>query len=149
GCVQADYFGPDSLSPAAVDFIRYSAIGTSAYGEDIFSAAFEKTFHTTDAGDLEFTLGAEHVIESGRVTPDAVTLAGDQAGSDSAPTRGTIASDAVFVDFDLPLLSEQNPIGALRADLGARYSRYDYFGSFPTWRAGVSWAPTPDLRFRF
>lgn len=149
GCVQADYFGPGSLSPAAVDFISYTARGTSAYREDILSAALEQTFLTLPAGDWEFTLGAEHVIESGRVTPDAVTLAGDQAGSDSAPTDGTIASDAVFVDLDLPMLSEHSSIGALRADIGARYSRYDYFGSFPTWRVGLSWAPTEDIRFRF
>lgn len=148
GCVPADYFGPGSLSPAAADYIRYTAIGRSAYDQDVISGEIERPFLTLPAGQWKVTIGAEHDVERGRVTPDAVTLAGDQAGSDAAPTNGRIVSDAAYLDLDLPILPQTGAIGAVRADLGARYSRYSYFGHFPTYRAALSWQPVGDLRLR-
>jgi iron complex outermembrane receptor protein len=148
GCVPGDYFGPGSLSPAAADYIRYTALGRSLYREDIATVSAERVLRTTRAGEWELTLGAEHRVEVGRVTPDAVTLAGDQAGADSAPTDGRVVSSEAYVDLDLPLRSQEDVGGALRLDLAARYSRYGLFGAFPTWRAAAVWSPTRDLRIR-
>lgn len=149
GCVAGDYFGPNSLSPAAADYIRYTAVGRSRYDEDVISGEIERPFLHLPAGDWKLTIGGEHDVERGRVMPDAVTLAGNQAGSDAAPTNGRIASDAAYVDLDLPILPQHSGIGAVRVDLGARYSRYSYFGHFPTWRAALSWQPISDVRLRF
>ena len=77
-----------------------------------------------------------------------MTLAGDQAGADSAPSDGRIISNEAYLDLDLPLRAQSDWGGAVRLDLAARYSSYDLFGGLPTWRVALVWSPVADLRFR-
>jgi outer membrane receptor protein involved in Fe transport len=148
GCVAADYFGPGSLSQAAVNYIRYTDVATSGYNEDIVLLGLSRTIATLPAGPWEVTVTGEHRAEHGFTTPSPVTLAGDQAAADSAATSGGYTSREAAIDFDLPLLRDADMAKSLTAEASGRYSSYDRFGAFPVWKASLSWSPIDDVRFR-
>jgi outer membrane receptor protein involved in Fe transport len=148
GCVPADYFGPGALAPAAANYIRYTDVATSHYQEDIAALTVSRPLLTLPAGAWVGTLAAEYRAEHGATTPSPVTLAGDQAASDSAATSGGYSSREASLDLDLPLLGDLPFIRSLTAEASARYAGYDRFGSFPVWKAALSWSPTADLRLR-
>ena len=148
GCVQADYFGVNSLSPAAVNYIRYTDVTRSAYRENAVQASFAHSLVELPAGPWTAKLGSEYRTEFGSTNPDPVTAAGDQAASDLAATGGGYRSREISLDTALPLLKDLPMAKSVVAEASARYSSYDRFGEFPTWKLGLSWAPIGDVRFR-
>ncbi len=142
GCVQADYFGPNSLTPAAANYIRYTDVARSAYRENQEQASFTFPAAQLPGGPWMATLGGEYRTEFGSTLPDPVTAAGDQAGSDSAATGGGYRSREAYFDTTLPLRKDLTLAAAIR------YSSFDRFGEFPTWKTNLSWAPIGGLRFR-
>lgn len=148
GCASGDYFGQNSLSPAAADYIRYADKSRSAYRETAVQASYDHPVLSLPAGLWTLKTGLEYRKEFGSTLPDPVTAAGDQAASDQAATGGGYRSRDVFAETKLPLLKDL-PL-ARRVDLeGAlRYSSYDQFGEFPTWKGALSWTVLPDVRLR-
>jgi outer membrane receptor protein involved in Fe transport len=148
GCVAADYFGVDSLSEAAVNYIRYTDTTRSQYRENVLLAAFAHPVADLPAGRWTATVGTEYRTEFGSTTPDPVSLAGDQAAPDSAATAGGYRSREIFFDTEAPLLNGWPLARNLTANASARYSSYDRFGAFPTWKSGLTWQPVGELRLR-
>ncbi|MDR3438297.1 TonB-dependent receptor domain-containing protein [Telmatospirillum sp.] len=148
GCVEANYFGNDSLSPAAANYIGYTDIAHSAYRENALQASFGHPVVSLPGGLWTATLGGEYRTEFGSTNPDPVTAAGDQAASDQAATGGGYRSREIYLDTSLPLLKDQTMAKSVVVDASIRYSSYDRFGEFPTWKTALSWAPISDIRFR-
>jgi outer membrane receptor protein involved in Fe transport len=148
GCVGGDYFGAGSLSAAAADYIRYTDMTKSEYLETEVQAQLGRPLHVLPGEPWQLTLGTEYRHEYGKTMPSAVTLAGDQSGSDSAPTEGGYDSREVFVDAALPLLEDRGFARMLRTDASARYVSTDLFGGFTVWQFDAQWAPVQDFHLR-
>jgi len=148
GCVAADYFGVGRLSPAASSYIRYTDTTNSEYLESEFQAQVSQPLHLLPGDPWKITVGAEYRHEAGETTPSGVTLAGDQAGPDSAPTAGGYDSREVFVDAHLPLLHDRQLAALLGSDASARYVSTDLFGGFTVWKLSGEWAPFKELHLR-
>ncbi len=148
GCVSADYFGSDSLSPEAAAYIRYTDVTHSRYVENEVQAQLSRNLRVLPDTPWSLTLGAEYRHEQGDTTPSSVVVAGDQAGPDSEPTAGGYASRELFMDTSLPLVNDHPFAKALRADASARYVSTDLFGHFTVWKLDSEWVPSGDLKFR-
>jgi outer membrane receptor protein involved in Fe transport len=148
GCVAGDYFGAGSLSPAAADYIRYTDTTNSEYLETEVLAQASRPMPVLPGEPWRLTVGTEYRREYGQTMPSAVTLAGDQAGADSAPTAGGYDSREVFADAQLPLIEDRALVRLLRTDASARYVNTDLFGGFTVWKFDVEWAPVTELHFR-
>jgi outer membrane receptor protein involved in Fe transport len=148
GCVAGDYVGAGSLSAAAADYIRYTDTTKSEYLESELQAQLSRPLQVLPAKAWQLTLGAEYRREYGQTTPSAVTLAGDQSGTDSAPTAGGYDSRELFLDADLPLLDDREFASLLRLGASARHVNTDRFGGFTVWRLDSEWAPVQGLHFR-
>lgn len=149
GCPPASYFGPGSLSPTTARWIAYTAETRSTYREAQVQASYAHPLLSLPAGVWTATGGVEYRREFGETMPDAVTVAGDQAGPDSQPTRGGYGSREAYLDLSMPLLKDR-PFAHRLDGLGSvRYSDFDHhIGSFATWKTGLSWSPVPDLLLR-
>ena len=144
----ADYFGPDTLSPATVDAIRYRDVSESFYSEDVARAAAVAPLLRLPGGAAETTLGAEFRAEHGQTGVDPVVQAGDQAGGDAAPTSGGWTSNDAFIDLDLPFLKDAPWAHSLQGEASARISDTNRYSTLYTWKTVLGWAPNRTVRFR-
>lgn len=148
GCGPANMFGPAGLSRTAVDYLRYAAESQADYEQHTVDGTISGDLVQLPAGPLGVALGGAYRRLSGAFSPDAVTLAGDQQGADTQATAGGYSVREGFVELkapvlaDLPLFKEFDLLGAMR------FSNYSSFGDAVTWKAGIDWQVTPDVRLR-
>ena len=148
GCVAADFFSPGNLSQAAANYLFYTGQVRAKYSEQSLDATLSGTLAGLPAGSIGVAVGGDFRRLSGHFTPDAATLSGDQQGPDMAPTSGAYDAREAFAELKLPLLARMPAIQELDLLGAARYSKFGSFGDAVTWKAGVDWAITPDLRLR-
>jgi outer membrane receptor protein involved in Fe transport len=145
GCMPANWFGPDSLSRQALHYIRYTGRSQSAYTESVGQAHVTGPVFGLPGGQARLTLGAEMRSVAGATNVDYVTARGDQSGDDAAPTDGGYESYDIYAALAAPLLRNLSYAKALDLSLTARESATTRYGSFPTLRASLDYAPSRGL----
>lgn len=148
GCQSADFFGPGSLTAAAANFIRYTDVSRSDYTEDVGQFSFRTTFGRLPGGPVTARLGGELRWETGDTRMDPVDLAGDQAAPDTADTGGGYHAREVWLDLSWPLLAGRRWARSFDLDTAVRYTHFNLFGGYPTWKIAASYAPNETLRLR-
>ncbi len=143
-----DWFGPDSLPPQILRGLTYTDRARSLYDETVLQADFHAPLFGLPGGQARVQAGLEARWESGSTSVDPVTLAGDQAGPDAAPTKGGYATREAYLDLTLPLLADRPWVKMLSASLSARETSTDRYGDYPSFRATLSYAPNDTLRLR-
>lgn len=161
GCVPANIFGPDKLSPQAADFIRLDL------HEDDSSTQFVTGGFL--AGDLPFTVpmaskpgafvvGVEYRKETSKARPDANLIAGNSIGfGGSSVIDAQYDVKEAYAELKLPLVNDTPFIQELNLEGGVRYA--DYKNKVKTlgtgnsysnwsWKLGGDWKPINDLRIR-
>lgn len=148
GCVAGDMFGPSALSPAALDYLRYTSVSRAVFTQRAFESSITGDLFDLPAGPAGGALGATYRRLSGHFDPDPVTLAGDQQGADTAPTAGSYDATELFAEVKLPLLARLPGVRELDATVASRYARYSNTGGHFTWKAAIDWKLDDDVRFR-
>ncbi len=148
GCVAADWFGPNSLSPQALDFIRYTGRSQSMYEETVGQLRVRGPLFALPGGEARLTLGGEIRAEHGATTLDAVTAQGNQAGNDASPTAGGYDTYEIYSVASLPLLRNMAAAKSLDVSLSARGTATSRYGAFGTFRGAVKYAPVDGLQFQ-
>jgi outer membrane receptor protein involved in Fe transport len=146
GCVEADWFGPDSLSPAALAYITYTARSQSSYAETVGQGRLSGPILSLPGGRADLALGVEVRRESGATSVDAVTARGDQAGADAAPTSGAYETAEAYATLAAPLLRNRAWARRLDLSLAARETATSRYGSFTTLRAALDYEPASGIR---
>ncbi len=147
-CTQANWFGPGSLSPEAVGFIRDTARSRSAYAETVWQAAIGGPLLRLPAGPVRFRAGGEIRDETGSTTVDAVTASGDQAGPDAAPSGGGTRTYEAFGTLDVPVLRDLPGARRLDVSLAGRATATNRYGAFGTYRAVLAYEPLSGIHLR-
>jgi iron complex outermembrane recepter protein len=148
GCVPANVFGFNTLTPGAVAWITAPAtlrtevtqrvIGASASGEPVMLWA----------GPLGVAAGFEYRRESSLSEPDALYQRGLN-GSNAIPiTEGSFSVEEFFLEGKLPLLKDAPFAQSLGVSGAVRSSDYDTIGSTVSWNAGVEWAVNQSVKLR-
>jgi iron complex outermembrane receptor protein len=161
GCVPWNIFslvnGQDGVTPAATAYISSPGIQIGSTTEQVANAAV-----TGDLGKqgiklpwaregLGVSVGAEYRQEQSELHPDQELITNDLAGqgAPTLPTQGSFHVAEVFTEARLPILEDMPFAKSLTAEAGYRYSDYNLsFGSTNTYKFGLQWAPTSDIRFR-
>lgn len=147
GCVYADYFGPNGLTPA-VSYIRYNDVDHAGYNQRVFAASVTGDLVTLPAGAAGFALGAEQRYESGYNHPSALVQSGDSTYDQALPTAGHYDVWELFGELTVPVLADLPLAHRLDLEGAFRYSDYSLFGDATTYKAGIDYQPVEDLRFR-
>lgn len=148
-CVPLNIFGgPGSITQDQLNYILFDEYDTSRQNLDTFSANLSGDILPLPAGLLQFATGYEHRRLQGAYTPDAVIVAGDSNGVPSLPTRGGYGVDELYVELQVPVLSNLPLVHKLDINAATRYSDYSTFGSTIKSKYGVRWQPFADLTLR-
>ncbi|MBX2847496.1 MAG: TonB-dependent receptor [Acidiferrobacterales bacterium] len=154
GCVAANWFTEDNLlngnfSQEYLDYIRKDTVGKTDYDQLQISAYATGDLFNLWGGAAKGVFGFEVRQEEINDVPDieaqrdnifSTTVSGITAGEDTV--------SEVFVEFDLPILSQVPFVEELTANVAARYTDYDSFGSDVTERFQLNWQINPSLRLR-
>jgi len=149
GCVPADIFGANTMSQAAVDFVRLNFTDQLNFERQLVDASINGNLFKLPAGDVGFALGAEWRQDSSDYTPDQSKDRGDILGFNAQhPINGSFDVRELFTELLFPLASEQSFAKKLDLSLGARVSDYSTVGNVTSYKAGLTWAPTQAVSFR-
>ncbi|NZA25850.1 TonB-dependent receptor [Luteimonas sp. SJ-92] len=100
------------------------------------------------AGDFGFAAGVEHRKVDGRYSPDAFAQTGNSTNLAAQETSGGYSVDEVYLEFDIPLLTDVPGAQELAINVASRYSDYDVFGDTVNSKFSLRWKPIDDLLVR-
>ncbi|WP_269792101.1 TonB-dependent receptor [Stenotrophomonas sp. Iso1] len=141
--------GPGSLADAATQaFLFPQFTNTGITKTTSFTANLAGSIVTLPAGDLGFAMGVEHREEQGRYVPDAFAQSGQSTGLGSTTTSGKYDLDEVYLELNIPVLSDMPFAKELSFNVASRYSDYSNFGDTINSKFGFVWRPMSELLVR-
>jgi iron complex outermembrane recepter protein len=156
GCVPYNIFQDGQVSEAALDYLDLTGTSRGTITERIIEATV-----TGDLGDYgikspwaENAIGVAFGVQSRRdhleYAPDAAQLSGDLSGAGGASTQidNSISVMDFYGEVRVPLVQDMPWVRDLLFEAGYRYSDYSTGIATDTYKLGLQWAPTEDIRFR-
>ena len=147
-CVPVNLFGEGSISPEALSYISGTAWLDSDQKQTLVSFNLSGSPFQTWAGDVSVAVGGEWRKDELDATTDPVSAMTGWYAVNSQPLSGEVSVKEAYTEVVVPLMSGQ-PMGYLMDVNGAvRITDYSTSGTVVTWKAGMNYSPTPDVRFR-
>ena len=162
GCVPLNIFGPNSVTPEALDFITDETKYSLVQKMDDFSATLTGTLVELPAGPLKFALNGEHRRNTLDLVSNAQPLDTVNCTNLFLCTPGAtryqfnVVADASgrqevtegALEVQVPLLADRAFFHSLSVSGAIRYTHYNTSGNATTWKVGGDWEPVEGLRFR-
>ncbi len=150
GCVPVNIWGEGVMSPEAADFINVGATNTTEYKQQVGSLVFSGEVFELPAGAVGVAFGYERREEEVEFVPDEFLGSGDVLGFNSSEaTAGDFNVDDLFVEVNVPIVSEVPGVYSLVATGAYRISDYDTeVGDVSTYAYGLEYSPIDSLLFR-
>ena len=156
GCVPYNIFSTGGVTSAA---LKYIGEGTQQTGDtqeqiasinitgDLAKYGLKSPFASSGVG---VNLGAEYRREALVYTPDAASSSGDVAGAGTIfnPVDGSFDVYELFGELRVPIVQDRPFVKDLTFDGAYRFSEYSSSGNTSTYKLGLEYAPTSDVRFR-
>jgi outer membrane receptor protein involved in Fe transport len=165
-CVPLNVFGPSASSAAARDYIFDDTHYVATTKQDDIAASIGGSPFATWAGPVNVALSGEWRSVSfqsqSNSAPDGVADCTNLryncvgTGSRTLLLQNVFSSSPkvsmsvweVAGEASVPLLKDVSFFKLLEVTGAARYTKYDTVGDYWTWKAGVNWAISDDLRVR-
>lgn len=155
-CVPYNIFQDGGVTPEALAYLDTSG---SARGE-ITQRIVEGTItgELTDYGIVSpwsedgvgIAVGFQNRRENLQFAPDQAQLSGDLSGAGGASVAVDNSIDVIeaYGEVRVPLVQNAPFADEILVEAGYRFSDYSTGIETETWKAGLQWAPTEDIRFR-
>lgn len=152
-CVDIPWLDPELLrgnvSPEVRDFLFGTETGNTKYTQWSVDGALVGDVWDLPAGPLGMAVGFQYREDEIRDVPGQITLNGNAWGSSSAGiTAGDDSTSAVFVEFNVPVLTDVPMIENLTFNGSARYTDVESYGNDTTWKVGMNWQLIDSVRLR-
>lgn len=149
-CVPLNRLGVGVANPAAIDYVLGNPYRDERLEQFVTGLNLSVTPFATWAGDVSVAVGAEYRKEKIRGTVPAEfqpVVANNLVTTrwsvgNYVPTAGEYSVKEAYLETVIPLGFGLEFNGAVRA------TDYSSSGYVTTWKAGATWAPIPDIRFR-
>ena len=143
GCVPIDRLGTDGPSSAALAYIYGSAQPQrdQTIKQDVASASMSGALFDLPGGPVAIAFGGEWRKEQIDGSVDPQFSSGWLYGN-YLVNRGSYNVKEGFLEVDLPLLR------GLNVNAAGRFTDYSTSGTVFTWKAGATYEPIPDIKFR-
>lgn len=162
GCVPMDVFGPTAISQSAYDYIGGNTRYIMSNIMDDLSGSVSGTLLDDWAGPVKVALSGEarwntYDVNSNAQPTDKVDCTGLRLCSNQLVVwaQNTVAtahaSNNVWElagEADVPLLKDLPLVQSLSMNLAGRYTDYSTSGSVQTWKIGLDYHITDDVRLR-
>ncbi|WP_091743234.1 TonB-dependent receptor domain-containing protein [Phenylobacterium immobile] len=152
GCQPLNLFGKGSPSTQAIDYVTASFAWQKIYvKQDVANFDFQFEPFSLPAGPLAVAAGAGYRKESFHNVVDPLGAANSGAvywfGNYKA-SRGEIEVKEAFVEVVAPLLKDLPFVKSMDFNGAYRSTDYSTSGRVGTWKLGLTWDVTSDLRLR-
>jgi iron complex outermembrane receptor protein len=157
GCVPWNIWNP-ATPPSAASIAYFSAPGeySATSAEDVVSGYVNgdmtsRGLKTPWAADgLKVVFGSEYRRDTLTTQPDEELQTADLAGLGSPipPVSAAMHVWEGFTEARMPIVLDAPGAKSLDAEAGYRYSTYSEGFNTNTWKIGLEWAPTSDVRLR-
>lgn len=154
-CVPYNVFAIGGVTQAALNYLQIPALKFGNTLQESVGVVFNGDLGTyglkspwaKDA--IQVAFGSEYRIDRLTFTTDLENQTGDIAGSGGASIGITGATHVVegYAEASIPIAQDEFLAKEISIELAARYSSYDRVDA-NTYKAGIVWAPTDDVRFR-
>ena len=148
GCVPFNIFGPVANSQAAYDYFIAPAILNAQQSQNVLAANLRGDIFSMPAGPVSVAVGGEYRQDKASATVDANSAASLFEFTNSQPYTGKVTVKEVYGEVAVPLLKDIPGIQSLDLDAAGRYTDYSTSGGVFTWKTGLSWKVTDQLRLR-
>jgi iron complex outermembrane receptor protein len=163
GCVPINIFGNGSPSKAAYDYVSQVSQYQVHQKMDILDANVSGEVFNLPAGPVSVAVGGEYrsqtLDETSNSDPSRpIDLTGlrTNVGTFILKYNSTNVGQAFgkqnvkegYVETIVPILKDLPFVKTLDLNAAGRYTDYSTSGSVETWKVGLSYAPTDDLRLR-
>jgi iron complex outermembrane receptor protein len=152
GCVPYNLFGIGVNTAAAVEYIqgRYGW-NLQRLNQKVGAVNFAGEPFSTWAGPISTAFGYEYRREKMRQVVDPEEIANPTIWFQAAgqPYTGGFTVHDIYGETVVPLAKDAAWATALDFNGAVRFTHYSSYGSVVTYKAGMSWSPFDDLRFRF
>jgi iron complex outermembrane receptor protein len=141
GCVPLNRLGQGVASQAALDYVLGTPLREQEFTQDV--AAFNLTTNSIQgwAGPISLATGVEYRREKMGGSVEAQYMSDWKYGNFRV-TSGKYNVKEVYIETLVPLLKGLDFNGA------ARITDYSTSGTVKTWKAGLTYAPIDDIKFR-
>ncbi len=154
-CRPLNLFGFGRSSQAAIDFVNIPDVDTSTLKQQVFNVGLtgdSRDWFELPAGPIGVALGAEYRKEETEFEVSEFQAAGFFFESGTQAESGSMNVKEAFAEVVVPLLKDLPGADLLTVDAAIRVSSYggalDAVGSVNTWKAGLVYAPIPDISVR-
>jgi iron complex outermembrane receptor protein len=153
GCVPMNLFGEGSLGAASIAWVTGASSGLRTrqdldFYQDVWSVDTQYSPFSTWAGPVSIAAGAEYRRESFRASADPTSVASQWNVGNYKPADAGYNVKEFFGEVLVPLLKDSVVAKSLELNGAVRRTDYSTSGPVTTWKAGLSWAITDDLRLR-
>jgi outer membrane receptor protein involved in Fe transport len=155
-CVPYNVWNAGGVTGAATNYLSIPLLVDSTVLEEVVTGSMDADLGkmgfklpTADDGIL-LALGMEYRAESAKFSPDLASEQGNAAGAGGAttPVAGGFHVNEGFLELGVPLIQHKPLAESLSLDTGYRYSAYSLGFNTNTYKLGLEWQPTQDVRFR-
>jgi len=148
-CVPYNNMGLGVASPQALAYAYTTGWLNMRIKQEMWSGRASGDVFENWAGPVSVGLGASYRTEDvGRSASSAADQAGVLTGGNYNPTFGDYNVTEFFAETIVPLLADQPFAEQLDLNAAFRWTDYSTSGSVETWKLGLSWRPTSDVRVR-
>jgi iron complex outermembrane receptor protein len=147
-CVPYNVMGIGVNSPAAIDYVTERGSTNINLTQDVSAASVSGEPWSTWAGPVSLAFGAEHRRESADTYSSELDQAVAFFAGNFTESSGEYNVTEGFVETVIPLAKDLPFAQSLDFNGAARWTDYSTSGEVTTWKAGTTWAPIVDLRFR-
>jgi iron complex outermembrane recepter protein len=161
-CVPLNAFGPTAIAPEMFGYFTATTFFDMTNTMDNVGASIAGPAFDNWAGEVKFALSAEarwnsYEVESNADPTATVNCAGLRICNPNLPRWAQpVLGDVdvsnnvweVAVEAQVPLLRDLPFVAGLDANLAARHTDYSTSGDVQTWKVGLDYSVTDQLRFR-
>lgn len=148
GCVPLNPFGEGSVSPEAVEWLILRDQLRARNRTTTASAWMTGDLIDLWAGPVSVAFGYDFRKEMSRTRWDPVSTSGAGTVTQQVNQDGVQSVHEGFVEMVMPLLTDAPMVKSLAIEGAARVSDYSTVGSVLSFKAGGTWQPVDDIRFR-
>lgn len=136
-------------SQQTIDYITGMGHSDMTLKQQVVAASMSGEPFENWAGPVSLAFGAEHRKESVDGEASALDEANAFFAGNYHATIGEYDVTEGFIETVVPLLKDLPAVEQLDFNGAVRYTDYSTSGEVTTWKAGATWTPIQDVRFRF
>lgn len=141
-------FGAGAPSRAALDYVMGTTQFNETSSQRVADTKITGNLFTMPAGPLGVAAGAQWRKLASTTVTDATSIASGYRLANNLPFSGDYTILEEFAETQVPVVKDLPFAKKVTASLAARHTHYSTSGDANTWKAGMVWQLSTDLRVR-